>query len=256
MELRLDQITIDAGTQARIRTKEEVVSEYTELLMQDTVFPPVDVFFDGVNYYLADGFHRYFAHKRCVKAKIAINLHNGTDRDARLFAAIANRDHGLRMTKEDKHNAVLIYLNDYEKSMLSDREIAKEIGVSHPFVSRLRKELEEPPVKQEKKKDVVDAPKEREPSYDEEDHKVQELAVQVTDLAHENETLKKKLEVTAGDDKALQVVEELREQIKKLEAENQTLKNSRDTFQSKVAELTRLVSYWKKRAEKAEKATA
>lgn len=258
-ELKLSQIAIDAGTQIRVKTDEQTVQDYTELLMQDTVFPPVDVFFDGVNYYLADGFHRYLAHKRCVKDRIAVNIHNGTARDARVFAATANNGHGLRMSKEDKRNAVLVYLNDFELAMLTDREISRRTGVSHPYVGKLRDELENPPKKAEKKKeknDVVEPAKDREPKYDEGEDKVQELAVQVTELADENETLKKKLEASAGDKEAQDVVSELRSQIQRLEAENQTLKTSRDSFQSKVAELTKMVGYWKKRAEKAEKVTS
>lgn len=171
---------------------------------------------------------------------------------------MANKGHGLRMSKEDKRNAVMVYLNDFELSMMKDREIARNVGVSHPFVGKLRDELENPPKKAEKKekKDVVEPTKDREPKYDEGEGRVQELAVQVTELADENETLKKKLEASAGDKEAQDVVSELRSQIQRLEAENQTLKSSRDSFQSKVAELTRMVSYWKKRAEKAEKATA
>ncbi len=246
MELKLKDITINAGTQIRVKTDEKTVQEYTELLMQDTVFPPVEIFFDGVSYYLADGFHRFLAHQRCAKEKIAINLHNGTARDARIFAAKANNSHGLRMSREDKRNAVLVYLNDFELSMLSDREIGRELDVSHPFVAKLREEMDAP---KKEKKDVVDTPKVREPKYDEREGQVQELAVQVTELANENETLKKKLEFT-GDNKDL---DELLDQNNKLKMEIETLKKSRDSFQSKVAELTRLVTYWKKRAEKAEK---
>ena len=49
-------------------------------------FPPIDVFFDGQNYWLVDGFHRLQAHvllppvKRSVAGyfKARCKMHNGT----------------------------------------------------------------------------------------------------------------------------------------------------------------------------------
>jgi len=51
-----------------------------------------------------------------------------------------------------------------------------------------------------------------------------------------------------------QTIEELREQVKDLEFQLRTMTQSRNEFQSKNAEMIKQVNYWKKRAEKAEKA--
>ena len=62
--LEIKSIVLDAGTQIRVSIDEERVQHYHELLEDDTEFPPVDVFFDGLRYILADGFHRVYAFKR------------------------------------------------------------------------------------------------------------------------------------------------------------------------------------------------
>ncbi len=46
----------------------------------------------------------------------------------------------------DKRNAVEQALGDPELSRWSDREIAKQCGVTHPFVAKVRRSLETKPV--------------------------------------------------------------------------------------------------------------
>jgi len=54
----LSQIRIDGGTQPRTELNEDVIAEYAELLADGVEFPVITVYFDGANYWLADGFHR------------------------------------------------------------------------------------------------------------------------------------------------------------------------------------------------------
>lgn len=54
---------------------------------------------------------------------------------------IANSQHGLRRTNEDKRRAVMTLLQDAEWGGWSDREIARRAGVSNNFVSILRSSL-------------------------------------------------------------------------------------------------------------------
>lgn len=137
--LAIDLIRIDGGTQPRAHLNPETVTEYANAMADDgCVFPPVTVFYDGADYWLADGFHRVAASKEAGFADIDADVRQGTRRDAVLFSVGANADHGLRRTNEDKRRAVLTLLNDSEWAGWSDREIARQCGVSHPFVSSLR----------------------------------------------------------------------------------------------------------------------
>lgn len=139
--LRLEEIRTDGGTQPRAALNQDVISDYAEAVLGGAQFPPVDVFYDGQRYWLADGFHRYHAHRGAGRDTIWAVTHQGTQRAAQLFSAGVNAEHGLRRTNDDKRRAVMVLLNDAEWSQWSDREIARQCRVSQPFVSGLRKEL-------------------------------------------------------------------------------------------------------------------
>ncbi len=133
-------LRLDGGTQPRAGLDGNTVGEYAEALAAGAVFPPVVVFHDGADYWLADGFHRVRAAQSAELAEIAADVREGTRRDAALYAAGANATHGLRRTNADKRRAVLTLLEDEEWRGWSDREIARRCGVTHPFVAKLRAE--------------------------------------------------------------------------------------------------------------------
>ncbi len=137
----LDDIRTDGGTQPREYLNELVLSEYAESMTSGTVFPPVVIYFDGSHYWLADGFHRFFAAKKCGAQEMTADVQPGTRRDARLYAVGANATHGLRRTNVDKRRAALTLLQDEEWQRWSNREIARQCGVTHTFVAKLRREL-------------------------------------------------------------------------------------------------------------------
>ena len=139
--LKLDQIRIDGGTQPRVAIDEDVVAEYAELYAEGVDLPAVTVFHDGSTYWLADGFHRYWASKRAEREAIAVDVQQGTRRDAILYSVGANASHGLRRTKEDKRKAAAIMLEDEEWSQWSNREIARRCGVDERLIRRTREIL-------------------------------------------------------------------------------------------------------------------
>ena len=51
----------DGGTQPRKILDQAAVEAYAEAMKKGAVFPPVTVFYDGEEYWLADGFHRMSA---------------------------------------------------------------------------------------------------------------------------------------------------------------------------------------------------
>ncbi|NBD31674.1 MAG: hypothetical protein GVY17_01540 [Cyanobacteria bacterium] len=136
----LGEIRIDGGTQPRTELNQAIIAEYGELLAQGAQFPAITVYFDGVNYWLADGFHRYWAAKQS-NTELAVNLIEGSQRDAILHSVGANANHGLRRSNEDKRKAVTTLLLDEEWCQWSDRAIARQCQVSDRFVNKIRKEL-------------------------------------------------------------------------------------------------------------------
>lgn len=139
MAVHIDKIRTDGGTQARACLNEQTVAEYAETMQDpDTVFPPVTVYFDGSDYWLADGFHRLAAWRQIGRTEIPADIRQGDRRRAILHSVAANSAHGLRRTNEDKRRAVHTLLEDEEWSSWSDREIARKCAVSPSFVGGLR----------------------------------------------------------------------------------------------------------------------
>jgi len=133
----LDALRLDGGTQSRVSIDEAVIAEYASALHDGVVLPPVVVFFDGVDFWLADGFHRYHAHVQVEALEIPGQIHTGTRRDAVLYSVGANGSHGLRRTNEDKRRSVSTLLADPEWASWSQEMIAKACYVSTGFVSKM-----------------------------------------------------------------------------------------------------------------------
>jgi hypothetical protein len=134
----LDSIRIDGGTQSRESIDPDLVNEYRQALEDGAKLPPLIVFHDGSDYWLADGFHRYFAAKRKGSTQLQCEVHNGEQRDAILFAVGSNAMHGQRRTNADKRHCVEMVLADEEWAKKSDRWIAEKCGVGPDLVADVR----------------------------------------------------------------------------------------------------------------------
>jgi hypothetical protein len=101
-------IQIDGGTQMRASLDAATVQEYQDAMQPAGWgdFPPVICYYDGAQYWLADGFHRVAAFRAAAAtldqpARIPADVRSGTRRDAILHAAGANASHGLRRATID-----------------------------------------------------------------------------------------------------------------------------------------------------------
>ncbi len=145
--LKLDQIRIDGGTQPRVEMNQEVLADYAEHLQNGVVFPAVVVFYDGADYWLADGFHRYHAHRNVGRDNIAVDIRTGGLREAILHSVGANTEHGLRRTNADKRKAVETMLTndivskDDNGNPRPNRDIARQCLVGEATVRKYREIL-------------------------------------------------------------------------------------------------------------------
>jgi hypothetical protein len=149
--LELTKIRTDGGTQMRVKLSEKVIEEYGAAMREGhrAEFPPLVVFFDGTDYWLADGHHRYHAAQRMMHGvrydAFDCEVRRGSRREAIIYAAGANATHGLRRTNADKQRAVMALLDDPEfgeRQRYSDHALAQMAAVSQPFVSKLRAKRE------------------------------------------------------------------------------------------------------------------
>ncbi len=131
----------DGGAQMRVEMKPDVVREYADDMAAGAEFPPVVVYHDGTDYWLADGFHRVEAARKLECDTIDAEVLDGDARDAILHGCGSNASHGLRRTQADKRRAIERLLRDEEWGKWSDRKIAEVARVDHKTVGKIRREL-------------------------------------------------------------------------------------------------------------------
>jgi ParB-like chromosome segregation protein Spo0J len=268
--MKLTEITVDSSLQGRCKLNQEVIDEYSEALREGIKLPAIKVFRIGSCYYLVDGWHRYFAHKKAGLADIEVEVIDGNMREATLYAIGANDDHGLRRNNEDKRKAVMMLLDDVEWSEWNDSEIAKASRVSRMTVSRIKSSLglkkDEVKVLRDGKEIKLNTanigskneqkflgvqPVQKEVYQD-------EINAEMEAIVEENEILTRRLAVAAmeasDEEKGLaeNQLMEMASQIKTLTATLNSAQAQSNTYMNQVAELKDQVKYWRRRAEKAE----
>jgi chromosome segregation ATPase len=181
----------------------------------------------------------------------------------------ANGKHGKPRTPDERRYVVQMALEDIELGEKTDVEIAAICDVSSMTVGRVRKALGlEKATRIDKNGRKVDVTKhgrpaatEPEPEYTHDD-RLSELATEHQHALEENNKLRDRLAINALPDaeEAKAEIEEtidgLRSQVSSLELELRAVTQSRNDYQQKNSDLIKQVTYWKRRAEKAEKAAA
>jgi predicted nucleic acid-binding Zn-ribbon protein len=264
--LALYKIRIDGGTQARVKLNQDLVTEYAEHMKDGDKFPPITVFNDGSDHWLADGFHRFFAYKANNETMVEVEVINGTLEDATLYAFAANAKRGLSMSDEDNRNVITLMLKHPKWSLWSDREISRHVGVSNMTVGRVKQSLNLP------KEDVVkftrqgkelemktgnikraERPVGTKPdlstinedkiAIDNLNDQISGLSDTINELSNENTILKDKIAIGQWDATDMEkmdveeTIKDLREQVRVLEIENRALREGRDMYQNRNAEL-------------------
>lgn len=145
----INNITQNIDTQPRAVIYGDTVDSYAESMLNGEVFPPVELYFDGSLYWLADGYHRVRAAEQANIDKLRVIVHQGTKRDAMLHSFGANATHGLRRTNEDIRRAVTRLITDDEWSTWSHRRLAAVAGVNHMTIKNWRDRLDANPDQRE-----------------------------------------------------------------------------------------------------------
>ena len=143
-KVSLKKIIVDQHINPRIMIDSLHVAELAKLIKEKVELKAITVYEDKnkKKLYLVDGFHRYKAHEQAKKEKILCEIKPGRYYDAYINACGVNAYHGKPLNNEDKRRIVTRLLEDKEESEWSDCTIAKKCGVSQPFVSNIRKDLE------------------------------------------------------------------------------------------------------------------
>ena len=138
-KLQLKVIRQDSGTQSRMRVSEDTINDYAERMQAGDQFPPLDVFFDGSEYNMADGFHRALAAMQVGISEFDCVVHKGNCHDALWFAMGANKSNGERMSAGDKRYSVSLALATFPEK--TQQEIADHVGCTQQYVAKVQSEL-------------------------------------------------------------------------------------------------------------------
>lgn len=280
---KLEEVRIDGGTQSREELDHAQVKHYADLMKMGVEFKPPVVFFDGSHNWLADGFHRYFAHKSNGALEITCTVMEGTVDDAMFYGISANGPHGMRPKPGDIRKGIFWVLNHPVHGQMSNNAIAKHMHISPLTVAKYRAEWEEQtgaePLdevtfvkdgktktmkvknigkKREKKEKPVDpaAPPEM-TELEKVSQKLLEIENRCMETINENEKLRDAIAVgqyDASDIEKIDVEEtlaDLREQIRIKDIEIASLRESRDTYQNRAAELMKQVKVLQAKLKKA-----
>jgi hypothetical protein len=261
--MNIGALVMDERLQSRTEINEDTVSDYAEAILNGADFPPVLVYFDGINYYLTDGYHRLLAHKRAEKVSILCSVVQGTLRDAVFHSTGVNAAHGMRRTHADKRKAVMTLLDDFEWEGMGNSQIAKHCHVSPTFVSDLRKgvgkdtgdtvkyktptgkvmEKKKAPGRAAKEPELKEPAKQDQPTDTNDDQNQEAIDM----LLAENEELKARVAVVAMEgtpeekQAASDLISELREELRITKIELNAVKQSRDQYQSENSQLKKQV---------------
>ena len=139
MLVALSSIRTDGETQSRAAISGDTVAEYAEAMREGATFPPITLFHDGSNYWLADGFHRVVASRRFGASEIDADVQIGTREDALWFAIGANKANGIRPNKGDVKHAVELALRTWPEK--TQQAIAEQVGCSQKHVCIIKSQF-------------------------------------------------------------------------------------------------------------------
>lgn len=142
----IPKILVDQKYQFRANLSSEVAEDYALAISNNAKFPNLIVFDTGREdglYTLVDGFQRLTAYQVNDYRKVHVDVIEGTEEQALLYALNANAANGARYTNADKRKRAIFCFGHKTMSKWSDNKIADYLGVTQGFISGKRREYEE-----------------------------------------------------------------------------------------------------------------
>lgn len=124
--------------QVRSSENKATVRRYTEALRLGIKLPPLLATKIGDKVTIYDGLHRLAALQSAKQKKVKVTFTDVDSANLLQTALVANSGHGLPLTRSERKNAANKLLSGQPE--LSNRSIAKLVGVDEATVRRLRKE--------------------------------------------------------------------------------------------------------------------
>lgn len=135
----IQSLTFDPDLQVRVKINEETIALYAEQMASEDdmkKFPTVEIYYDGVKYWLADGHHRRAAAEKAGHDKVWATIKSGTRSDALWGAILGNGKQGFGLTRADKQRAIILAITEWPDR--SNVMLAEAIGCGETTIRRYR----------------------------------------------------------------------------------------------------------------------
>jgi hypothetical protein len=142
-------LTLDEDLQPREKIDTRVLEEYAHLLGDGVSFPPVIVFFDGATRWLADGYHRWHAHKALGLVEITVDMRLGNKRDALIYSLGANAEHGKQRVYGDLRKAYEIIKRNELCEPWNASRVHELLKCTPRWAEKLTKRARDKPIREE-----------------------------------------------------------------------------------------------------------
>jgi hypothetical protein len=156
--LPITRLTLSPDLQIRVFQKhssglvirDDIVEDYRELLAEEVELGPLEVIEEVDSegnttgrILLADGFHRFEAHRRLGHETVACRIRRGDELAALLLAAHTNGGRGLQYGLVDRRKVASMVLRALAKRDVtwSDTQIAQLTGIHRTTVAQVRADL-------------------------------------------------------------------------------------------------------------------
>jgi hypothetical protein len=153
--ISISVIKTDGGTQMRSCIDPETVLLYSEHIRDGAEFPPITVFYDGKDYWLADGFHRCDAYLAAAQDFIPADIRSGSRLDAVVYALKANAANGRPRTSTDLQRAYRVAVDNKLCDAGDVAKVKDLIGCSDRWARELTKAARES-IKTERNHKIVE----------------------------------------------------------------------------------------------------
>ncbi|GAJ08392.1 unnamed protein product, partial [marine sediment metagenome] len=139
-EVSIKEVKTSTDFTMRKELDKELIVQYKENLSIIIDQNPIKIYDTPSGLILYDGFHRLSAARQLNWTKIKAIVKKGSVQDAHAAACLANLKHGKPLTKDERKKAIQEYIK--LKVKISNRLIARDIGVNEITIRRSRRELE------------------------------------------------------------------------------------------------------------------
>ena len=224
--------------QVRVEMSPEAIERYAQSITDGQRLPACRVIRIDDLLVLAEGHHRFHAHKQARSKVIPCIVEDGTWADVVMCAIRENTRHGVQLTTEDRHRGAVLHWTETEHTgnRLTDQELAAELGVSRSSVQRwhaaYREATNAGPVVEvdpdERAAEILGTPDDWEtPAPEEPDtppnpeqqrltelmHRVEQANTQVREIMMSLRTIRKTLKTLIADDPMFGPISEVRQEI-------------------------------------------